>query len=66
MGANVVASKNCGNWMVCAEQLLVDPCTSERFVEKILKSLVNKFDDNIKWFLELQSYRELVEIIELI
>jgi glycosyltransferase involved in cell wall biosynthesis len=66
MGCNIVTSKNCGNWMICNEQLLVDPYSEDRFLKNIALSLSRKFDDNIKLFLDTESYRQLVDIIHLI
>jgi glycosyltransferase involved in cell wall biosynthesis len=61
MGCNVVASKNCGNWKICNDQLLIDPFTFDQFLQKIRLSLSKKFDDNMGFFLETESYRNLTE-----
>jgi hypothetical protein len=66
MSCNIVASKNCGNWMICNKQLLVDPYSEDQFARSLTLSLSKKFDDNMKLFFETESYKQLVEIIELI
>ncbi len=66
LGCNIVTSKNCGNWMICNEQLLADPFSKEQFLKTITRSLSKKFDDNMKFFLGTESYRQLVEITQVI
>jgi len=66
MGCNIVASKNCGNWMLCNENLLVDPYTLDNYIEKIKKSVTKKYNDNIDYFTDLKSFDKLTEIIDLI
>ncbi len=63
MQCNVIASKNCGNWNLCNEFLLVDSFTPESFIQKISASLTRKFSDNMDWFLEKRSYQNLMETI---
>ncbi|MCI0606190.1 glycosyltransferase [bacterium] len=63
---NVVTSRNCGNWHLCNELLLVDPFTPENFAQKISLSLTRKFPDNIGWFLDKNSYRNLLETISVV
>jgi glycosyltransferase involved in cell wall biosynthesis len=63
LGCNVVASKNCGNWRVCNENLLVDPFTLNGFVEKIRVSLARGYANNIMYYLAAESRRNLVDII---
>ena len=63
MGCNVIASKNCGNWQLCHEQLLVEPFHAQQFLSKIALSLTQKFPDNIDVFLKTKAYQQLVEII---
>lgn len=66
MGCNIVASKNCGNWMICHKQLLVEPYDPKTFADAIRLSLIKKLDDNMGIFLETNSYRQLVELTQLI
>jgi glycosyltransferase involved in cell wall biosynthesis len=66
MGCNIVASKNCGNWMLCNEILLVDPFNLSSFLEKIHLSLSKKYDDNINYFFKTNSYNNFIETILLI
>lgn len=63
MGCNIIASKNCGNWEICNEDLLVDNYRLGDYLEKIHLSLTKKYDDNIDYFLDNGSYRNLLDII---
>lgn len=66
MGCNIVASKNCGNWMICHEELLVQPFHPSGFANAIRLSLSKKLPDNMKYFLDRQSYRKFCEIVALL
>ncbi len=66
MGCNIVASKNCGNWMICHDDLLVEPFNVKTFATAIGRSLTRKYADNMQFFLDRQTYRKLIDIIELI
>jgi len=63
MGCNIVASRNCGNWQICHEGLLVEPFTGTQFLQKIRLSLSGKFADNRGLFLDSGSYQNLLETI---
>jgi glycosyltransferase involved in cell wall biosynthesis len=63
MGCNIIASKNCGNWMICHDELLVDPFRPANFFQKIPLALEKKFDNNLDYFLQANSYRNLLETI---
>ena len=63
MGCNVVASRNCGNWMLCHEELLVDPFTEDGFVEAARRALRRKYPDNMSRFLERGSYARLLDVL---
>lgn len=63
MGCNMITSKNCGNWMICHDELLVDPFRPVHFFQKIPLALEKKFDDNLDYFLKADSYRNLMETI---
>jgi glycosyltransferase involved in cell wall biosynthesis len=63
MGCNVVASRNCGNWRICNPELLVDPFSAEGFARKVAVAQTCKLDDNLSFFLESQSYGDLVETL---
>jgi glycosyltransferase involved in cell wall biosynthesis len=65
LGCNIITSKNCGNWKICNELLLVDPFTLKTFKEKIILSLQQKFPDNINFFLQTGSYKNLIETVNL-
>jgi glycosyltransferase involved in cell wall biosynthesis len=63
LGCNIVASKNCGNWRICNEQLLVDPFSLSGFVENARLSLARKLADNMDYFLETNSYGDLIDTL---
>ena len=65
MKCNIIASKNCGNWKICNDQLLVEPFYLYNYLEKIDLSLTRKFDDNINYFLDVNAYQKLIEIISI-
>jgi glycosyltransferase involved in cell wall biosynthesis len=66
LGCNIITSKNCGNWQICNEELLVDPFTVSEFRNKIILSLAKKYPDNIDFFLSTNSYQKLIEVAHLI
>jgi len=39
MGSNVVASQNCGNWMLCHPALLVQPFSIDAYLERIRRAI---------------------------
>ena len=63
MGANVVASRNCGNWEVCNEHLLVNDYGAHAFAEAIRRASTTKFDDNLQRFLTPSSYASLKSVL---
>ncbi len=63
MDCNIVASKNCGNWRVCHQDLLVDPFTAEDFTKKIRRSLTATFENNVDYFVKMNSYSKLMDIV---
>lgn len=63
MDCNVVCSKNCGNWQICNEALLVDPFTSENFIQKVRLASTEKFKDNLDLFIGSNSYQKLKYLI---
>jgi glycosyltransferase involved in cell wall biosynthesis len=66
MGCNIVASKNCGNWMICHDELLVEPFDVKTFAAAVRHSFARKYEDNMQFFLDCQTYRKLTDIIEFI
>ena len=66
LGCNIVTSKNCGNWQICNEELLVDPFTLSEFRNKIILSMDRKYSDNIDFFLQTNSYQKLIEVMHLV
>lgn len=63
LGCNIVASKNCGNWEICNEELLVNNYNLNEFLQKAKISLTKKYIDNISYFLEKKSYKNLIDIL---
>lgn len=66
MGCNIVASKNCGNWRICHDALLVDPFAADGFAEKIALGKLSTMPDNMGRFLRAKSYDNLVETLAVI
>src|SRR6476660_8720871 len=66
MGCNIVASKNCGNWMICHDELLVEPFDIKTFATAIRRSVTRKYEDQMQFFLDCQTYGKLTDILELI
>jgi glycosyltransferase involved in cell wall biosynthesis len=62
MGANVVASKCCGNWELCNENLLVER-PGDAFIAACAKAVERRYPDHLDRFLELRSYGKLLEIL---
>lgn len=65
MGCNVVASRSCGNWMLCHGDLVAEPNQPQDFAAKIARSLGGKLADNMQFFVDAGSYRDLLETITL-
>ena len=63
MDCNIIASKNCGNWKICNETLLVDPFSLNNFIKKIYFSLAKKYKDNVDYFIKANSYKDLLDTI---
>ena len=63
MGCNIIASKNCGNWQICHDDLLVHHFTAADFLEKIPLSLSKKHDDKIDYFRQANAYQELIDTV---
>jgi len=63
MGCNIVASRHCGNWMLCDKDLLAEADRSESFADKIALSLGGRREDHMPFFIDAGSYRDLVETI---
>ena len=66
LGCNIVASENCGNWMICANELLVRPFTSSGFAERIALSLAGKREDHIAQFLDDQPWQDFLETLDVL
>lgn len=66
LGCNIITSKNCGNWQICNEALLADHFNIKTFLKKISISLEKKYDDNMHLFLQSESYKKLIETLNLI
>lgn len=46
MGANVVTSRNSGNWALCNDDLLVERFTAEGFAERITRATRRPYEDH--------------------
>ncbi len=64
LGCNVVASRNCGNWRVCHETLLVDPPNDAAFARAIRCGVEREYANGLDWFLRTRSYERLLEIAD--
>jgi glycosyltransferase involved in cell wall biosynthesis len=47
MQCNVVASRNCGNWQLCDDELLVDPYSAQGFRNAIRLATTRRYHDNL-------------------
>jgi glycosyltransferase involved in cell wall biosynthesis len=63
MGCNVVASKNCGNWELCNDRLLVTDYSADAFAMAIRRGRAEKLPDNMAQFLDASSYRSLERVL---
>lgn len=63
LGCNVVASRNCGNWRLCHDALLVDPPDDARWVAAIRRGIEREYAGGLDWFLRSRSYDRLLEIL---
>ena len=63
MGCNAVASRNCGNWELCNEALVVEPFTVDAFASRLALAQERPFPDHLARFLERGSYRRLVRLL---
>ena len=66
MGCNVVATRNCGNWMLCNKRLVADPFCLNIFLDKIRLSLNGKLEDHMDYFLRSNSYQNLIDTLAVI
>ena len=64
MDCNVIASRNCGNFELCNEQLLAEGCSPEAFLSKIERSLERPYMDHRKKF--RGGYQDLVETLSVL
>ncbi len=64
LGCNIVTSKNCGNWMICHPDLVVNTYDSDGFLNKVYLSIRKKYDDNIDFFLRKKSFDKLLDVID--
>lgn len=64
LGCNVVASRNCGNWMVCPDALVVDDYTAEGFAAAIGRATEQPLSAGLDEF--AGGYPALIEILDVI
>jgi hypothetical protein len=62
MGCNVVATRNCGNWQLCHEDLMAEACDAAEFVRRIRRSLTGARPDGRDRF--QGGYREFLRAVE--
>lgn len=62
MGCNVVASRNCGNWRLCHDELLAPRCEATDFVDRIRRSLTGPYPDGRDQF--RGGYVKLLDALE--
>ena len=63
LGCNLVVSKNCGNWRICNDNLLVHTFNANSFLKKIDLAVKQKFTDNLDFFIQSKSYQKLKNVI---
>lgn len=63
LGCNVVASRNCGNWRLCGEALLVERPDDAGWVAAIRRGIARPYPGRLDWFLATRSYVRLLEIV---
>lgn len=63
LGCNIVTTRNCGNWRLCHEALLVDPPNDEAFAAAIRRGVARAYASDLDWFLRTRSYDRLLEIV---
>jgi len=66
MGCNIVASKNCGNWAICHDELLVEPATEEGFAVAAARAIDAKRCDKMRALLERRGYARLLEVLDVL
>lgn len=66
LGANVIASDNCGNAGVCDERLRVRDYRPAEFARRVRIGREAKLGDNIGAFLDRQPYDELLEALDVL
>lgn len=63
MGCNLVASKNCGNWELCDDDLLVDPLGDEGLVAAARRATRRPYENHLDRFLHSGSFDRLKEVL---
>ncbi len=63
MGCNLIATKNCGNWSVCHDDLVVARCDAREFIAKINMGLKIKYQDHMDRYLAMGSYQMLKDLL---
>ena len=64
LGANPVASHNCGNADVCHADLLVQEYSAQEFAQCVRRALVRKYEDGLAACLSSASYEDLVSTLD--
>ena len=61
--ANVVASRNCGNWSVCHPALVASPPDTENFVAAIRMAMERPYPNRLDVYLGENSLDELLKAL---
>jgi len=62
LGCNLVASRNCGNWMTCHPELVVDHFTAADYIEVAGRAAAREYANRMEQVLGQRSYRTLADI----
>jgi len=63
LGANVVTSRNSGNWPLCDPDLLAEPYTADAFIDRARRAVRRPYASRVDTILGAGSYRTLVDIL---
>jgi len=63
LGANIVASRNCGNWSVCHPALIAAPPTTESFVAAVRAAMERPHPSRLASYVDGHSFDDLVDAL---
>jgi len=64
LGANIVASGNCGNWSVCHPDLVARPPSAESFVAAVQAAIARPYPSRLETYLDGQSFADLMDALD--